>query len=374
MATIDARPEPRQAIDAELGEKLTLLQGALERHRLAGIRLRGQDWFAWATCGGSNGVLLASERGVAEILATPSGAVVLTDAIEAERLRAEEVPSELEVVEFGWTRPAEREAFVRDAIGEAAVASDLPSVGERALPDDLVAEKRRLMPGEVARYRELGRDAAEAMTETVGQISPAMSEVEVAGIGAAALLRRSLEPALVLVAGSRRLDLYRHPRPTREAVGDRAELVMCARRSGLYANLTRFAYFRPPADAEQEAARVVSLVEAAAWDASLPGATLGDVYESISLAYASLGHAGAELGHHQGGTTGYLSREVLATPGSPISIVPTVALAWNPSLPGAKIEDTVLRTADGLEILTVDPAWPTVEVQGRLRPDLRVLD
>jgi hypothetical protein len=50
-----------------------------------------------------------------------------------------------------------------------------------------------------------------------------------------------------------------------------------------------------------------------------------------------------------------------------------VALAWNPSLPGSKIEDTILRTAEGLEVLTVDPAWPTVEVDGRARPDLLIL-
>jgi Xaa-Pro aminopeptidase len=48
------------------------------------------------------------------------------------------------------------------------------------------------------------------------------------------------------------------------------------------------------------------------------------------------------------------------------------ALAWNPSLPGAKIEDTVLTTDAGIEVLTADPAWPTVTVDGRARPDVLV--
>jgi Xaa-Pro aminopeptidase len=47
-------------------------------------------------------------------------------------------------------------------------------------------------------------------------------------------------------------------------------------------------------------------------------------------------------------------------------------MAWNPSLPGMKIEDTILRTDDGLEVLTADPAWPTVEVAGRPRPAVSV--
>ena len=50
-----------------------------------------------------------------------------------------------------------------------------------------------------------------------------------------------------------------------------------------------------------------------------------------------------------------------------------MAVAWNPSLPGAKAEDTFLITRDGLENLTSDPNWPTVEVEGRRRPDLLLL-
>ena len=50
------------------------------------------------------------------------------------------------------------------------------------------------------------------------------------------------------------------------------------------------------------------------------------------------------------------------------SFVASMAFAWNPSLPGAKIEDTVLCDANGLEILTIDPAWPTFERAGRQRP------
>ena len=149
--------------------------------------------------------------------------------------------------------------------------------------------------------------------------------------------------------------------------------MFCGRRHGLVSNLTRHAFLRPPTSEERADAGAVARVEATAWDASLPGATLAEVYAAIVDAYAAVGHAGAERGHHQGGTTGYLSREVIASPTSEVRIETPVALAWNPSLPGAKIEDTIVRTDDGIEILTVDPDWPTVEVAGRPRPDLLVL-
>ena len=373
MGTIDTTASPAETRTAELEAKSALLREAVERNGLGGIRLRGQDWFAWATCGGSSAVLLASERGVAEILATADGIRVLTSAIEGNRLRAEELPDGLELVAFEWAHPDEREGFVLDAAGPSPIASDLPSAGEVNLPEHLVAEKRRLRPIEIARYRDLGQAAAAALTETLARAAPGLTELEVAGLGAEALLRRGIEPALVLVAGSRRVDLYRHPRPTAEPIGNRVAVVFCGRRHGLYANLTRFAYFRTPTARERADATAVARVEAAAWNASTPGASLGEIYAKIAEAYARLGHPGAERHHHQGGTTGYLSREALATPGSQVAIVPAVAMAWNPSLPGSKIEDTILRTDERLEVLTVDPAWPMVEIEGRERPDLRIV-
>ncbi|MDF5736429.1 MULTISPECIES: hypothetical protein [unclassified Nostoc] len=45
-----------------------------------------------------------------------------------------------------------------------------------------------------------------------------------------------------------------------------------------------------------------------------------------------------------------------------------VAVAWNSSLPGAKVEDTFVILKDGkLKNLTFDQNFPSVEVQGRLR-------
>jgi hypothetical protein len=45
-----------------------------------------------------------------------------------------------------------------------------------------------------------------------------------------------------------------------------------------------------------------------------------------------------------------------------------MAFAFNPSYNGMKIEDTFLLGPDGLENLTFDPAWPSVDIGGRQRP------
>jgi hypothetical protein len=357
---------------AELTTKLAMIRAALAGTGAAAARLRGVDWFAWATAGGSNVVILTTETGVAEVLVTHDGAWVLTDEIEAGRLTAEEIPPGFEVWAGPWNDASKRRAFVDGVVQGGKVISDRPWSDELPLPPELIAAKRRLLPEELERYRVLGKDAAEAMTEVLTRARPEWTEWELAGAGAEALWRRGIEPTLTLVGGERRLPLFRHATATHDPLGSRAMLVFCGRRHGLYANLTRFVYFREPSAREEQLIEHVARIEAVAFAVSRPGTTAGAVYETITRAYAELGHPGGELLHHQGGTTGYLSREAFALPGLDLVVEENTALAWNPSLPGAKIEDTVVTSTAGIEILTLDPAWPAVEVDGRPRPDVLV--
>lgn len=356
----------------EVEAKLRSVRDVLAAQDLAALRLRGVDWFSWITGGASSVVLLAAEGGVGEVLVTPTGAWVLTDAIEHPRLAAEEIPHDFEVWSRPWEAPEDTETFVRDLTRGGRVASDRPGRGEVGVPADLVAAKRRLLPDELERYRRLGRDAADAMTEALSAADPAWSEQRLLGEGARALWARGIHPTLALAAGESRLPRYRHPVATAATLDGIAMLVFCARRHGLYANLTRFLFFRPPTQDERRRRDVVASVEAAAFAASAPGAPLSAVYRALAAAYERAGFPGECAQHHQGGTTGYLAREALATPTAGTTIEATTALAWNPSVPGAKIEDTVVRTTTTLEPLTVDPRWPVFEHEDRRRPDFLV--
>jgi Xaa-Pro aminopeptidase len=349
---------------AEVADKLALLRDCLERTGAAAVCLRGTDWFAWVTAGGSNAVLQTAELGVAEVLVTREEAVILTDEIEAARLREEEVPPGFTFHVTPWAQVELRERYVLGLAGERPVLSDRPHNGEQPLPTSL--RQRRLVLGEAeqARYRLLGRDAAEAMTEVLRAARPEWTEYELAGAGAAALWRRGIHPALVLAAGERRLPLYRHPTPTHEPIGARAMLVFCARRHGLYANLTRFVSFGP---APQEQAALMD-VEATGLAAVVPGKSLSAVYHAFAAAYNHADRQGAIDEHHQGGITGYLAREMVATASTATGLEEGMAFAFNPSFAGLKIEDTFLLGPQGLDNLTLDPQWPAVTVHGRLRP------
>ncbi|MGE5655256.1 MAG: M24 family metallopeptidase [Actinomycetota bacterium] len=352
----------------EVADKLGLIRKSLTEIGAAAVRLRGTDWFAWATAGGENTVLLAAETGIAEVLIAMDGAWVLTDYIEAQRLSDEELPANYQLYVNPWAESGDREQFVREVTRGGQILSDRPVKGELPLPKSLMFHKRVLIATELDRYREVGRLASEAMTEVLLAAQPTWTEYQLAGAGAEALWARGLHPTLTLVAGERRLPLYRHATASGEPLGREAMLVFCARGYGLYANLTRFVCFGGLGSDRAQLHQQVREIEAEALAASQPGTALSTVYQRLADAYQQRGYPQAIREHHQGGTTGYLSREVVATPSTTEELAGNMAIAWNPSLPGAKIEDTFATAGGALENLTCDRNWPSVTVAGRSRP------
>lgn len=350
----------------ELDQKLARIRLLLSEDRV--LRLRGIDWFAWLLSGASNGVLLAAETGVAEALVTPAELYVLTDEIEAERLIDEELPGNVQVQRFPWAQPALQEDWVRQTAGAAHILSDRPARGESPLPDTLRRMKLELTPSELQRYSLIGAAAASAMTEVLLAARPHWTEFELAGAGARALLARGLQPALILAVGAGRLPRYRHPLPTHAPLEQMAMMVFCARGAGLYANLTRFVNFGPMPSALVDAHQQIREIEAEALDQCTPGVGVAEMYLAFERAYARHGYPDAITQHHQGGLTGYQAREVVARPNSPEIIQQNMVVAWNPSVPGAKIEDTFVVGSTGLTNLTFDADWPHSMVRGRTRP------
>jgi Xaa-Pro aminopeptidase len=366
---MSARPDSRPA---EVADKVALLRAALAETGAGAIRLRGVDWFAWATAGGDASVLLAADCGVAEVLVTRDEAVILTDASDAERLRLEQVPAGFTFHIAPWAETELRETYVLGAAGGGVVLSDRPRQangnGEQPLPASLRLRRMVLLPSEQERYRALGADASAAMSDTLRAARPEWTELDLAAAGAQALWRRGIQPALVLAAGARRLPAFRHPVPTIEPLGSRAMLVFCARRHGLVASLSRGIAFGRLSDDERNAHADLLQVEATGLDAVRPGQSLAAVYHALDAAYRHVNRLEAIREHHQGGIAGYQAREIVASPSTATGIETGMAFAFNPSFAGMKVEDTFLLGANGLDNLTLDPGWPATTIQGRARP------
>ena len=171
---------------------------------------------------------------------------------------------------------------------------------------------------------------------------------------------------MILVAGQSRL-AHRHPLPTDAALGRRAMLVVCGRRHGLIANATRWVGASDPGE------EAILRVEAAFFDATRPGARLDEVFAAGTAGVRSAGLRRRRMAPPPPGRPDGLRGP--RSPGDSLRRSDLVqehhAFAWNPSAPGVKVEDTVLATSAGIEVLTVDPRWPTVRVGALDRPATR---
>ncbi|MGH2800112.1 MAG: M24 family metallopeptidase, partial [Thermoleophilaceae bacterium] len=144
--------------------------------------------------------------------------------------------------------------------------------------------------------------------------------------------------------------------PTGGRLERRAMLVASAQRGGLYANLTRIAWLdEPDPETARRQAACDEILARTRDEATRPGRSLTDAFDDVRRLYAEAGFPDEWRLHHQGGITGYASREVIATPHTDVPIEPGMAFAWNPSITGAKAEETFVLTEAGPELVAGAP-------------------
>ncbi len=308
------------------------------------VLLRSFADVAWYSGGLDARVDRSGEGAAIALLISAEGEWLVADEIEGPRLEAEgRIPEGIELVTHPWT--GSPDAMVAElAGGVAVVAADLD-----------VAPLRRVLDDEaVAQYRVLGSDTVAVLDEVEPSLHPEMTELEAAALLAAAGWRKGAHLPVLLVAGADRIPRFRHPLPTRAALGERAMLVTCLERGGLFASLTRYVHFAPPpAELTRRLAITDDLLRRLREEATVPGKTMGEAFAECRRFYADAGFPDEWQRHHQGGIAGYRSREVIARPGEQTVIEAGMAFAWNPSITGAKSEETfVLEIGGSTEVLT----------------------
>ncbi|MEY7848337.1 M24 family metallopeptidase [Natrarchaeobius sp. A-rgal3] len=348
-------------------DKRERLEAFLEGHDLDSIWFARPNSFAWLT-GGNNVVDREGDAGVAAVSYDGETVTILTDNIEADRIADEELP-DLESVDVTLERFPWYTSSLAEAIG-ARVGSDERAAADVDVPGleevDPASIRQPLTERDRDRYRELGRDTAVAVESVCRQLRADDTEHEVASALLVSLSAREVEAPVVLVGGAERAQRYRHYTPTTAELGDYALVSVTAQRDGLHASCTRTVAFDPPAWLEERheaAARVETTALAATRDVADTGGNAGDVFGAIQDAYAGVGYDGEWELHHQGGAAGFAGREWIATPEGDDPVLEPMAYAWNPTVQGAKSEDTVLVDDGELEVLTRSGDWPTASVE-----------
>ena len=357
----------------EFEEKIKRLRNFLKEREFEGIVLGKSHNFSWITGGRDNFIAINTERGGGYLVVTQEEVIYFTNNIEAPRIREEEISSlPVEIREVKWWEDIMGE--VKKVVGERKVASDGVAGEWEDVDGDLYELRTSLLPEEVERYFILGRECAESVERVLLGIKEGVREREVAGRVSEVLLARGIYPVVNMVASDERIEKFRHPLPTDKPLKKYLMSVVCGKREGLIVSLTRIVSLGKVDEEKKRKHLAVTYVDTVFISSTLPGEAMGEIFHKGITAYEEKGYPEEWKKHHQGGPTGYLTREFRVSREEKRKVSLRQPFAWNPSITGTKSEDTIISYPEAPLIVTFTPSWPKIKVEygGRIweRPDI----
>jgi Xaa-Pro aminopeptidase len=350
--------------------RLQRLRQQLQKHKLDAVHFTQQKNISWLT-GGRSHVNTASEPACSQWIISAEECVMISNNIEQARLLEEEIGfrdakliTDVEV--WPWHDPT-----------KLAELTSARLRGYRSVQNDAQAEPWLLHlrtvfeEQDIPLLKEAGRHTSEALEQTAMKLRRGNTEYEIAGLLAAECWARGLEPIVNLIAVDERVLARRHPLPTNKRLEQTAMLVVCARRDGYIISATRMVHFGALSAEQEQKFTAVTNIDAHIIGASRPGRSGGELYEILRKQYEHNGYPDEFAHHHQGGLTGYVTRERLAVKHADWKVTAGQMLAWNPSIAGVKSEDTILVREGGNIVLTPVLEFPEVTTEDKLtRPGI----
>jgi Xaa-Pro aminopeptidase len=304
----------------------------------------------------------------AQVLITPEGAFLLTDPRYPEAERESRIPARV-------LKREEREALFQDLRGRVGFeAEHLPYAALERLrelspaewvPTKGVVERLRLKkrPEEVARIRQAQALAERALERALALLRPGVEEREVALEIEFFLRKEGAEGVAfppIVASGARGALPHAGASEKRLEPGELITLDLGAKVAGYHSDMTRTVALGKPSP---EMRRVYEAVQEAL-EVALQGLKPGRTGKEVdALAREALGRHGLDryfvhsLGHgvglavHEGPGLSPYTEEVLE-PGMVVTVEPGVYLL---RVGGVRIEELVLITEDGIELLSRFP-------------------
>lgn len=304
----------------------------------------------------------------AQVLIAPEGAFLLTDPRYPEAERESRIPARV-------LKGEEREALFQDLRGRVGFeAEHLPYAALERLrelspaewvPTKGVIERLRLKksPEEVARIRQAQALAERALERALALLRPGVEEREVALEIEFFLRKEGAEGVAfppIVASGARGALPHAGASEKRLEPGELITLDLGAKVAGYHSDITRTVALGKPSP---EMRRVYEAVQEAL-EVALQGLKPGRTGKEVdALAREALGRHGLDryfvhsLGHgvglavHEGPGLSPYTEEVLE-PGMVVTVEPGVYL---PGVGGVRIEELVLITEDGIELLSRFP-------------------
>lgn len=368
----------------ELEIKTERLVEMLNAEKLGGVLLNSQHNFAWLTGGKNNGVDLSRENGVSSILIRNDGKrFLIANRIEMPRMLAEEISEiDFEPVDFAWEADKINGNFILESsqslLKDKSLASDIFFNPNFRMIEGLIARCRyQLTDEEITRFKKLGEDAGNVLVGIHNKIKQGQTEKEIANIVKFELGKFNINSVVTLVAADKRLKQFRHPIPTENIWQKVLMIVLCAKRDGLIASLSRLYCIGEIPEDLRIRTDAVAKVHAEIMHATRPNTIGREIFERIKKIYNEVGFIGEEAKHHQGGACGYKTRDWVGHSNSNEQVLLNQAFAWNPSIAGTKSEETFIVNEDGIDVVTASPKFPKIlnQIDGieYSTPDILVL-
>lgn len=358
----------------EIETKWERLKNLLKEKNLDGVIISRVANFSWFTGGGNNFVAINTENGASSLLVTNKKLYLLSNNIEANRIKQEEL-AELKIDDIvcTWHQDNKLVEMAKKIAGEKI---GIDRQEENLEYVDISTLHLPLLDVEIERYKSLGEKVSKIVSDVCYEITPGITENQVAGKLSEYFWSQGLIPVVLLIAADERISNFRHPIATNKKIDNYVMVVVCVYEKGLIVSMTRLVSFGKINKEIQKKHSAVCEIDATFILATIPGKRVGDVFKSGIEAYRKTGFHDEWEKHHQGGPCGYKTRYYRATQLSSEIIKPGYAFAWNPSITGTKSEDTIVVTEEKPLIITENKKWPgiNIDIGGTCisRPDILV--
>lgn len=359
----------------EIEEKLSRIRKLMEEERLDAVLLTLTPNFFWVTGGKSGFVDKGTMDAAVKILVDKENAYVICNSSEQFRVMEEElVDGSFELISYLWHED-ESERLKPYLQGKRA-GSDSGIYGTINIADKIQKLRYTLTAEEEKRMREIGLECAQILEESVKQIVPGETELEVAGNVTGKLMAKGYQVPVCLVASDDRMYKYRHPIPTEKMIEKYAMVAICGQKYGLTISMSRIISFEPLTQELQNRYDALLKIDATYILNTKAGVLSREILEKAYAVYEAEGYEKDFHLHHQGGALGYLTRDYCTNERSTECVCDHQGYSWNPTIAGVKLEDTYIINGDKQEIVSETGSWRyrDVTLNGKTvrRPDIWV--
>ncbi len=317
-------------------------------------------------------VLSISENVVVKIIVTKDDIILVANNIEIHRILQEEIYSEIkeyfQLKSFQWYM-----------VDSTILDYEKNEYIEDFLIEDKIKQHRIILSqSDIKNSIKLGKDIASIVENSLQYIKKGRTEREISGEMIKMCTEKEIDVGLALCASEKRMMLYRHPITTNTEITNVCMLALTVRREGIYSCISRIVSLKKPTTELINKRNAVLKVDCACEKYTQVGGNIETVFNKIQDTYKNVGYENEWKNHHQGGITGFASREVKITKKTNLTIKNNMIFAYNPTVAGYKTEDT-FYLKDGKPIVTTfSNKLPLVEIdfEGEkfLKPDIIRLD